>query len=111
MNKYYPNAVLLEPNVSIILLSGRHYHQRCLSPTMESQSCIKWYNVFCFYQATGSWDCTVRLWPLGKDKMEVKCLKGHSSNIHAVSFSPSALLVSNAWSLYKWLKNRCACIW
>ena len=78
---------------------------------MESQSCIKWYNVFCFYQATGSWDCTVRLWPLGKGKMEVKCLKGHSSNIHAVSFSPSTLLVSNAWSVYKWLKNRCACIW
>ena len=62
---------------------------------MESQSCVKWYNVFCYYQATGSWDCTVRLWPLGKGKMEVKCLKGHSSNIHAVSFSSSALLVSN----------------
>ena len=47
-----------------------------------------------YYQATGSWDCTVRLWPLGKGEMAVKCLKGHKSNIHAVSFSSTTLLVS-----------------
>lgn len=47
--------------------------------------------------ATGSWDCMVRLWPLGKDKMAVKCLKGHKSNIHAVAFSSIALLASASW--------------
>ncbi|RMX37608.1 hypothetical protein pdam_00007891 [Pocillopora damicornis] len=47
--------------------------------------------------ATGSWDCTVRLWSLGGGKMDVKCLKGHKSNIHAVEFSCDKLLASASW--------------
>ncbi|XP_022793521.1 WD repeat-containing protein 38-like isoform X2 [Stylophora pistillata] len=47
--------------------------------------------------ATGSWDCTIRLWPLGGGKMDVKCLKGHRSNIHAVAFSCDRLLASASW--------------
>ena len=48
----------------------------------------------CNNQATGSWDCTVRLWPLTDGKMNNTCLKGHRSNIHAVAFSSNSLLVS-----------------
>ena len=48
----------------------------------------------CNNQATGSWDCMVRLWPLTDGKMNVTCLKGHTSNIHAVAFSSNSLLVS-----------------
>ncbi|CAH3037389.1 unnamed protein product [Pocillopora meandrina] len=47
--------------------------------------------------ATGSWDCTVRLWSLGSGKMDVKSLKGHKSNIHAVEFSCDKLLASASW--------------
>lgn len=47
-----------------------------------------------FFQATGSWDCTVRLWSIDKDKVAVKCLKGHTSNVHALAFSCEDILVS-----------------
>jgi len=49
------------------------------------------------FQATGSWDFTVRLWTLsrqgGNDKVTV--LKGHSGNVHAVAFSKDGMLVSS----------------
>ena len=46
------------------------------------------------FQATGSWDCCVRLWPLGKNGAGMKCLQGHKSNIHALAFSCEDVLVS-----------------
>lgn len=49
-----------------------------------------------FFQATGSWDFTVRLWtPSDVDQMDdnVQVLTGHKGNIHAVSFSKDGMLV------------------
>ncbi|KAK3700235.1 hypothetical protein QZH41_014405, partial [Actinostola sp. cb2023] len=44
--------------------------------------------------ATGSWDCTVRIWSIDNDKVAVLCLKGHTSNVHATTFSSDDVLVS-----------------
>jgi len=36
----------------------------------------------------------VRIWPIGVSKVDDMCLKGHTSNIHAVAFSSHNILVS-----------------
>ncbi|CAB4013259.1 WD repeat-containing 38-like, partial [Paramuricea clavata] len=57
--------------------------------------------------ASGSWDCSVRLWSLDlslvskHDQTNPSChvLQGHKSNVKAVSFSCQGLLASASWDL------------
>ena len=48
------------------------------------------------FQATGSWDHTVRLWTIVSDTgvHSVHELKGHRGNVHCVAFSKEGMLVS-----------------
>jgi WD40 repeat protein len=45
--------------------------------------------------ATGSWDCSVKLWDIATGK-EKRTLRGHEGLIHAVAFSPDGRVVASA---------------
>ena len=49
----------------------------------------------CSWQATGSWDFTVRVWAAKEDSQfpTFRVLEGHSGNVHAVTFSKDGMLV------------------
>ena len=47
--------------------------------------------------ATGSGDCTVKLWRLSSDNSSATCvatLEGHMKDVHSVAFHPTAPLLS-----------------
>jgi WD40 repeat protein len=46
-----------------------------------------------FFQATGSWDFTVKVWTLNNSDDSVVTMEGHKGNIHAVAFSKDGMLV------------------
>jgi len=71
--------------------------------------------MFVFFQATGSWDYSVRVWTVGNNSgcrqlanrvlqencdsdpqdqsCLLNCLTGHTGNIHTVAFSKAGMLV------------------
>ncbi|XP_019366442.1 PREDICTED: WD repeat-containing protein 38 isoform X2 [Gavialis gangeticus] len=57
-------------------------------------------------QATGSWDCTVKVWSLCTDGDNT--LEGHRGNVSCVCFSTSGALASGSWDKTVRVWNPCS---
>lgn len=90
------------------ILSGHKDLVQCVAFSHNSKYLVRYYHIFATqfisyttddnlsvnaFQATGSWDRTLRLWSLENNGEDVLILTGHEGNIHAVAFSREGMMV------------------